>query len=421
MGIFKGGTVRIHTGVRQPIRLNAKRVEKEKKPGSYADGAGLYLRVTPNGTRSWVYRFGLNAKTHEMGLGAFPRVSLSEARTLRDGYRDSVKRGINPIEARRTVTSVVEPTFKYCAEALIEKKLPGWRNPKHINQWHSTLSTYVYPKIGGLPVSAITKRHVVEILLPIWQEKNETASRLRGRIEAILDWASAHDLRTGDNPAKWRGAMKEILPEHRQPDNHFTALPYKEIAGFVKKLRECSGVTAAALEFVILTAARTSEALKAKWDEFDAETKEWTIPADRMKAGRVHRVPLSPRVIEILNSMAQVRESDYVFPSPMRPGEHMTDMALLMLVRRLAGKSKEGKTRTTHGFRSSFRDWAAEQTDHPPRVAEAALAHVVGDKTEAAYQRGDLLEKRARLMNHWAEYCEPLISGSNVVPMRASR
>jgi integrase len=313
--------------------------------------------------------------------------------------------------------ALVEPALLFDTLRLVEELFE--RNAEAA-QWRNTLATYAYPVCGDLPVAQVNVAHVTEILEPIWKTKTETASRLRGRVESVLDWATVRGYRSGENPARWRGHLAKLLPKRSavQKVKHHGAVPYEEVGAFVRKVRKSSGIAPAALEFVILTGVRTGEALRAKWNEVSLDRKEptWTIPAERMKAKREHRVPLSPRAVEILRSMAPLRDkAEYLFPSPMKTGKPLSDMTLLMIVRRLQGAGL-----TTHGFRSTFRDWASERTNYPREVAEAALAHVVADKTEAAYRRGDLFEKRRRMMADWEKLCGTVGNrGANVVKLRA--
>jgi len=397
-------------------QLTSKYYEALTEPGYHFDGRnGLYLQVSLSGSKSWICRFSFGGKSYEQGLGSFPGIGVAEARRKAAAKRSLLDQGIRPLgrreedKQRRQAEAAARSTgktFKECAEAYIAAHASGWRNKKHADQWRNTLKTYAYPVIGDLPVSAVSVSQVSEILEPIWTSKTETATRVRGRIESVLDWATVRGFRSGENPARWRGHLDQLFPKRRsvQKVKHHGALPYERVPDFVAALRTVSGVSAAALEFTILTAARTGESLKAKWSEFSLEGDDpvWVVPAERMKAGREHRVPLSGRAVEILRSMKKINaESDYVFASPMKEGgEHLSDMALLVLVKRLAGEKM-----TTHGFRSSFRDWSSEKTSHPHEVAEMALAHTVKNQVEAAYRRGDLLGKRRSLMQAWSDYC----------------
>jgi integrase len=389
-------------------RLTALRVQRAKAPGMYADGGGLYLQVSEGGA-SWIYRYMLNKRAREMGLGPLALFGLSEARAKALDARRLRHEGIDPIEARKAqrmrarLDAAKTTTFGQCAEAYIKAHRAGWRNGKHAAQWEATLATYAGPIIGALPVQAIDTSLVHKVLEPIWATKPETASRLRGRIESILDWAKVRGYREGENPARWRGHMDKLLPPSSKVRKveHHAALPYAELPGFLVALREHQGIVARALEFTILTAGRTGEVIGARWSEFDLLDKTWTVPAGRMKAGREHRVPLPTRALVILEEMQARRRADdgFVFPGG-KPGQPLSNMAFLMLLRRMGRGDL-----TTHGFRSSFRDWVAERTNFPSEVAELALAHSVGNPVEAAYRRGDLFEKRRRLMDAWADFC----------------
>jgi len=418
---------------REIERLTALKVEKIKidespKPGMYADGGGLYLRVTPEGARNWVLRFMLNRHPRWMGLGPLALYGLQEARAKALDARRKRYEGIDPIDARRAerarqrLDAAKAITFKQCGEAYITAHRAGWRNDKHATQWGATLSTYAYPVIGALPVQAVDTGLVLKVLEPIWTAKPETASRLRGRLESILDFAKAREYRDGENPARWRGHLDKLLPARSKVREieHHAALPYAELPGFLVALRDQEGIAARALEFAILTAARTGEVIGARWNEIDVIDKTWTLPAARMKAHREHRVPLSPRALTILAEMQAGRHSDaadaFVFPG-RKPGTPLSNMAFLMLLRR-AGHGDL----TAHGFRATFKTWASERTSAQNQIVEASLAHVIGDKVEQAYRRGDLFEKRRRLMQQWATFCATasVPQAQNVTPLRAS-
>jgi integrase len=392
----------------------AREIEKLKplhlsklEQGMHGDGGNLWLQVTPTG-RSWIFRFTLHGRAREMGLGSLNTFSLSEARQQGRLCRQQVHSGIDPIEARKAarltaqLDSAKAVTFEECSKRYIASHQAAWRNAKHSAQWASTLQTYAFPVFGKLPTQAVDVGLVLKAIEPIWATKPETASRLRGRIESILDWATARGYRQGENPARWRGHLENLLPARAKVRSvqHHAALPYAQIFGFITKLRRQDGVAARALEFAIFTAARTGEVIGARWDEINTANKLWTIPAHRMgKSKKEHRVPLSDAALEIVDHMAEHRTSDFVFPGnkAKRP---LSNMALLMTLRRMKREDL-----TAHGFRSSFRDWAAECTDFPTEVAEMALAHTVADKVEAAYRRGDLLDKRRQLAEAWARYC----------------
>lgn len=394
--------------VRGMGRLTAFKVSKAQKPGLYADGGGLYLQVSGGGARSWVMRYMLDRKARTMGLGSLSAVGLADARRKASEARALLADGKDPITARDAALAAARLdaakaiTFKECAEKYIEAYKPAWRNDKHAAQWSATLKTYVYPTIGGLSAQAIDTGLVHRVLQPIWTTKTETAGRLRGRIEAVLDWASVNGYRTGVNPARWRGNLAKLLPAQSkvQKIKHHPALPYDELPEFMEKLRKQGGHGARALELLILTATRTGETLGATWPEIDLNNALWIIPADRMKGGREHRVPLPPAAVTILEAQKKVSAADdFVFPS-RRKGVRLSDNVLRKVMQRM-----KCDDHTPHGFRSTFRDWAAERTNYPREVAEACLAHAIGDKVEAAYRRGDLLEKRRRLMSEWAKFC----------------
>lgn len=388
--------------------LTARNVETAK-PGKHEDGHGLRLVVSPSGARKWVLRFMRAGKRVEMGLGSFPTVSLAHARELAADARRLVKTGKDPLAARRAERTGGVPTFGEMADRLIESIEHGFRNAKHRYQWRQTLTQYAGP-LRPKPVDAITTEDVLECLKPIWTTKAETASRLRGRIERVLDAAAARGLRSKDNPARWRGHLSALLPKRqRLTRGHHAAMPFSDVSEFLARLRGIDGIGARALEFTILTAARTGEVIDARWPEIDLDGRVWIVPATRMKAGREHRVPLTERVLEILNDMAAMRTGEFVFPGSRR-GRPLSNMAMRMTARRA------GIEYTVHGFRSAFRDWAGERTNFPREVAEAALAHVVGDATERAYRRGDALEKRRALMAAWAAFCEPT-KDNIVVPL----
>jgi integrase len=365
----------------------------------YADGGGLYLRADPGGAKSWVFRYAIAGRQRDLGLGSAADFSLAEARDRALAARKLIADGQDPIEAKKArrradaVASATAMTFQACAEAYIAAHQAGWRNAKHAAQWPSTLEAYVYPVLGALPVQAIDVGLVMKALEPIWHTKIETASLVRGRIESVLDWAKARGYREGENPARWRGHLENLLPKKTKVRRveHHAALPYPEIADFMAELRSTDGIAVRAFEFAILTAARTGEVVGARWAEFDLVARLWTIPGPRMKAGREHRVPLSEPVLVLLTGLQ--REGDRVFP--------IGKMAMAMVLRRMG---RDGLT--VHGFRSTFSDWCAEQTNFPSEVRELALAHAVGNAVEAAYRRGDLFEKRRQLAEAWAHYCD---------------
>ena len=408
-------------------RLKALDVGRKKAKGVYPDGGGLYLQVSATGTKSWIFRYRLHGRKtpRDMGLGPTNTISLSDARQRAADARRVILEGVDPIDARKAaqaraaLEAAKAMTFKACATAYIKAHLAGWRNERHSEQWTSTMEAYAFPALGNLPISGIEVGHVMKVLQPIWTEKPETASRVRGRVEAIIGWATANGYRKGANPAQWRGLLENLLPKPSKVRRvrHHPALPYNEIGTFLVRIRQEKGIAATALEFLILTATRTSEVIGAKWDEIDLRKKVWTIPADRIKAGKEHRVPLSEPALAILKALAKTRDDnvEYVFPNP-RKAVPLSNAALLALLMRM-----DRQDITAHGFRSTFRDWAAEQTNYPRDVAEMALAHAIGDKVEAAYRRGDLFEKRSRLMTEWAKYCGTVAKMGNVVPIRLAK
>ena len=398
---------------------------KNAQPGRHSDGAGLQLLVKESGARSWVFRFMLKGRARDIGLGpaAGPgAVSLAAARERAGDLRRLVKSGVDPVTKREIDAAdaaaaaqaavIASITFRASAEAYIAAHEGSWRNAKHRAQWTNTLAAYAYPNIGDMAVADIGTEHVMAVLEPIWRVKPETASRVRGRIESILDAARARGHRQGENPARWRGHLAEVLPVRtRLSRGHHKAMPYHDVATFVAKLRERKATAALALEFAILTAGRSGEIIGATWDEADLQAGIWTIPAGRMKAAKEHRVPLSPRALEILQA-TKMLGGKHLFPG--NDGQ-LSVMAMTMLLRRMKVDA------TVHGFRSSFRDWAGETTAYPREVIEHALAHQLKDKAEAAYQRGDLLAKRARLMSDWATFCgTPAAKGATVTSIRAA-
>jgi integrase len=405
------------------------------KPGRYCDGDGLYLLVKKSGARFWVFRYKVNgSKLREAGLGRAGEgrnsVRLAEARDKASALFRQVKNGVDPLAARDAAGAAAKAaaqdaagkrvTFREAARRFIDGHTPSWRNPKHAAQWGATIATYVNPDFGDLPVGDIATAHVLAAVEPIWLTKPETASRLRGRIERILDFAKTRGWRLGENPAAWKGHLALILPARSKVRKveHHAALPWREIGEFMLSLKGQAGVGARALRFAILTAARSGEVRGARWSEIDMSAATWVVPADRMKGGREHRVPLSGPAFDILREMAQVRVSNepdaLVFPG-RDAGRPLSDMSLTAVLRRMG----RGEL-TAHGFRSSFRDWAAETTAYPAELVEMALAHAVGNKVEAAYRRGDLFEKRRRLMDDWATHCSTPsnMQAGQVVPLR---
>lgn len=384
-----------------------------REDGRYGDGRGLYL-IVDGGGRRWMLRYQIAGRRREMGLGPYPEIGLAAARKAAEDARSKAKSGVDPIDSRKAERKV--PTFGAFADQLVDDIEGGFRNEKHRAQWRMTLGDAYCSALRQKPVDQIDTADVLRVLKPIWQTKAETASRLRGRIERVLDAAKAQGFRTGDNPARWRGHLQAMLPKRlKLTRGHHAALPYPEVPAFVGRLRALEAVSARALEFMILCASRSGEVLGATWGEIDRAASVWTVPAVRMKAGRDHRVPLGARAMAILDEMSAIRVDDdpdaFVFPGAKR-GRPLSSMAMTMCLRRLEVDV------TVHGFRSSFRDWAGEETTFAREIAEAALAHTVGDQTERAYRRGDALEHRRNLMTTW----ETFISGGrtgNVLPIRS--
>ena len=388
-------------------RLNALKVKNLRDPGWYLDGECLYLQIGPTGNKNWVFRYKspTHNKERRHGLGKFPTISLNDARNKAQDCRALLKNELDPIDFKNEQKLKLEiekqaevMTFKYCANEYIEAHKPSWRNRKHESQWRNTLETYAYPIIGDMPVCDIKLDHIKSILKPIWNTKTETASRVRQRIESVIDWAIVNDFRTETNPAIWRGRLDKVFPDKGkiQRVRHFPAMPYSELPKFFKHLRTIDTVAAKALAFLILTATRSNEVRNASPQEIKSNI--WTIPEERMKARREHRVPLTKEALKILKELKPISTDEYIFPG-LSGEKPISDAALLKLVK------IHNPELTVHGFRSTFRDWCAEMTSHPREVAEAALAHTIKDKTEAAYQRSDLFEKRKKLMKDWEAYC----------------
>ena len=409
-------------------RLSAKAVERVREPGRYPDGGGLYLVVSGPAARSWFFRYERAGRQQGMGLGSAQDVSLADARAKAADLRKLLAAGEDPNEVRRAAEQARAAaaanalTFQQCAEAYIRAHAPSWRNAKHAAQWSATLATYVYPSIGALPVAAIDTPAVLKIIEPLWATKTETASRVRGRIEAVLDYATAIHRRFGPNPAAWRGNLAKLLPARNRVSQveHHPALPFADVPTFMADLRSRPGISASALEFTILTASRSGETRGLRWQEIDFATSTWTVPPSRMKARKEHRVPLSLRAVAILEALSPsvdtVEADALVFPGAKR-ATRLSDMSLTAVLRRMARDSI-----TVHGFRSTFRDWCAERTSYPREIAEAALAHTIGNKVEAAYRRGDALEKRRRLMEAWSTYCASRpADGENIITLRIQK
>lgn len=421
-------------------QLSDKWIKKtDIPPGLYGDGNGLYLQVSPSTTgdeqptKSWIFRFMLSGRARKMGLGDLDQVSLKDARRLAQAQRLIVVDGRDPIEERnarklalvadREVQKAKATTFRQCAEAYITAHQAGWKSAKHGAQWTATLETYAYPLIGNLPVATVGRSHIMKILEPIWTTKTETASRVRGRIEKILDRAKAIGLRDGENPARWTGHLDQLLPKKTQvsPVEHFAALPYKKLPAFMAKLRKRDGISARALEFTVLNVTRTANTIGAKWDQINEAEKTWTIPGELMKGKKGkrrpdHVIPLSDRAMAILQDLP--REGAFIFPGA-KAGEGLSNMAMAETLKEMG---YSGDVATVHGFRSTFKDWASEQTAYPNELSEMAMAHTVSNKVEAAYRRGDMREKRVRLMQDWSSYCEnPAPAGDNVVQINQVR
>jgi len=413
-------------------KLNAVRVAQKKKPGRYADGHGLYLRIAEypdrNGkllrSKNWVFRFERDGAERWMGLGALRDVTLAQARTLaRECRLLLVTDPINERQAKRQgirLAAARAITFRQCAERYITAHRPSWRSAIHAEQWLQTLVTYVYPTIGDLSVADIDTALVLKVLEPIWHEIPTTAMRTRGRIEMVLDFAKARGYRDGENVARWRGHLENLLPARTklQRDNHRPALPYAEAPAFMAELRARKEIAAKALEFTILTASRSAEAIGAKWSEIDDKARLWTLPGKRMKSGKPHTVPLPDRAIKILEALPRVRGCDYLFPGT-KAGQSINRFGMLELLRAMRPDVTDV---TVHGFRSTFRDWCGDRTNYPRDIVELSLAHTVGDQVEQAYRRGTAIEKRRRLMQDWSRYlarpAKPVAKGDNVVAMR---
>ncbi|WP_319825819.1 tyrosine-type recombinase/integrase [Thalassovita sp.] len=388
--------------------LNARKVETAL-PGRHGDGRGLFLYVKLSGARSWVLRYQVHGRRRDLGLGAYPEVSLAMARERALEARRLIAEGEDPIAKKQQTKP---KTFKEAAQELIESKRPGWKNAKHAAQWASTLEAYAFPKLGQMQVAKVETADVIGALKPIWADKPETANRVRQRIEAVIDYASALGIRSGDNPARWRGHLENLLakPTKMRAVRHHPALPHAEIADFMAALEQRQGVAARALAFTVLTAARSGETRGMTWGEVDLEAGIWTIPASRMKAGKEHRVPLTKAAIA---QLGEKRDADkLVFESEAKPGKPISDMSMTAVLRRM-----ECTAITVHGFRSTFRDWAGETTGFPREVIEAALAHGIKDKAEAAYARSDLFDKRRNLMEAWAAVAIRTDLGSKVVSL----
>lgn len=393
---------------RKVNKLSVLKIRGDMEPGLYGDGGGLYLQVSNTRTKAWVFRYMIAGRARKMGLGDFERLPLADARKKAlDAYK-LILDGKDPIDTRNITKAAQRKTktFKECATTYIADHEGSWKNEKHRKQWPATLKEYVYPVIGNLPVSAIEMQHVLKIIKPIWQTKTETANRVRNRIELVLDWATAHGFRTGDNPARWKGFIDQVLPAKAavRPVKHHAALPYADLPGFMAKLRGKDSISARALELTILTAMRTDATIGAAASEFDLDKALWTIPAARLKGKKNTKrrdlvIPLPDRAVAILKDLPN--EGPFMFPGGVS-GKGLSNMAMAQL---LKGMGYAGDAATVHGFRSTFKDWATEQTDYATDLVEYAYAHLVKGQVEAAYRRGDMFDKRRRLMLDWAAYC----------------
>jgi integrase len=431
---------------KQAQELGALAVSRLTAPGLHFVGGvpGLALQVLPSGARSWLLRVLVGTKRREMGLGGYPGVTLAQAREAAALARAKIRQGIDPIEEAAKARQLLRlaqanaVTFERAASSYIEIHEPAWSNQKHAQQWRNSLSTHAYPKIGAMLVRDIETVHVMDVLEPLWRTKTETATRLRSRIEAVLDWATTKGYRDGLNPARWKGHIENLLPAPSKiaKEKHHPALAVKDASAFVQALRQLDGVGARALEFGILTAARSGEIRGATWGEIDLEAAEWTIPAERMKMKSAHRVPLAARALELLRALRVVRETGEPLPPPARGelvfkgmrGSELSDATLNAVIARMnKGESprwvdaRDGRPVVQHGFRSTFRDWVAELTNYPNEVAEMALAHTIGSKVESAYRRGDLFEKRRNMMNDWAAFLDRVALPADVIDMASRR
>ena len=387
------------------------RAVETKKPGKYADGgrSGLWLNVSPTGARRWFVRVVIDGKRREMSLGTYPLTSLADAREKALDAQKLARRGQDPIKTRNQneIRKTSTPTFTSCAAKFIRSHRRGWRNKKHARQWVSTLKTYARPTIGNVPVDRVETEEILAILTPLWTQKTETAKRVQGRIENILDFAAARKWREPINPARWRGHLDKLLPKPSKVTKvqHFPAMDFKSVPAFMTELEVNESFSSLALQLLILTATRTSEVLRATWTEFDLESSVWTLAPERMKGAREHKVPLSNSAMTILSNLPRIEGNPFVFPGA-RHGRPLSNMALLQLMRGMGyGAGGNRGAFVPHGFRSSFRDWSGEVSSFPRDIAEMALAHAIKDKTEAAYRRGDLLNKRRLMMQEWADWC----------------
>ncbi|MCB2007556.1 MAG: integrase arm-type DNA-binding domain-containing protein [Rhodoferax sp.] len=388
--------------------LDVKRLTEAKlHPVGTVPGLALYISKT--GAKSWILRTTIGTRRSDMGLGPYPAVTLAGAIERARETLNTIRAGVDPVAAKRAKQSTIEWTFERCALSYIAGHEAGWKNVKHGQQWRNTLETYVYPVFGNKHVRDVEISDVIRVIEPHWTTKNETMVRVRNRIELVLSWAAARNYRSKENPARWRGNLDQVLPKPSKVNQResFEAMPVDAMHDFMRRLRGVPGTSARALEFVILTACRSGEARMASWSEIDLQLATWTLPKERMKAGRAHRVPLSDQALELLEALPRFDKVDLLFPG--REGKPLSDMAMTALMRRL------GLTAVPHGFRSTFTDWAAERTGYPSEVREMALAHAIGNDTEAAYRRGDLFDKRRQLMADWAAFLDTPPASGNVV------
>lgn len=405
--------------------MSALEVKKITKPGRHVVGIvpGLILNVKESGAKSWVLRTVIGTKRRAIGLGGYPEVSLSDAREKAREVKRQIEQGIDPVEQKKSRRAALiksqtgRMTFAEAARLCHDKKSNEFKNEKHRRDWISSVNRYAIPVIGELPVDEIDLPHILKVLEPIWSEKTETATRLRQRLEQILNWATVSGYRKGDNPARWRGHLDAVLPKPSKvrKSKHFAALPWQKMGAFMQALRKRKGMAARCLEFIILTACRSGEARFAVWEEIDLENRAWTVPPERMKAGKEHKIPLSDDAVDLLKNLPRLEGSPYVFPAAR--GGQLSDMAVSMVCRRMKVEA------VPHGFRSTFRDWAAENTNFPREVCEMALAHTIESKVEAAYRRGDLFQKRRKLMEAWADFCNKVQdeAPANVTPIRGAK
>ncbi|MFP3984115.1 MAG: tyrosine-type recombinase/integrase [Desulfurivibrionaceae bacterium] len=399
--------------------LSALEVKRLTRPGRHAVGtiSGLLLAVKDSGAKSWILRTVVGGKRRNIGLGSYPEISLAEAKERARDAKEKIRQGIDPVEERRAASRALHEqsgrmTFSEAARLCHQQKSPEFKNEKHARQWLATIERYANPVIGDLPVNEVDLTHILKVLEPIWHTKTETANRLRQRLESVLSWATVSGHRSGDNPARWQGHLDAVLPKPGKikKQNHHAALPWQQIGAFMQDLRQRDGMGARALEFIILTATRSGEARLATWDEIDLEARTWTIPGERMKAGQEHTVPLTDDAVKLLKALPKIEGSPYIFPGPR--GGPLSDMSISTVCKRMEVKA------VPHGFRSTFRDWCAENTNFPREVAEMALAHTIESKVEAAYRRGNLFQKRRHLMKAWSEYCNQVQTEADVTPIR---